>query len=195
MPAEVKCSEDFHQKTAVTKRQGGFGRRTAEVGLVSTTTPFDGYDVGGNNVLYEQGFDGSASAGTGLPTNGLIASQFNPGVTFQLQPYNANNVAFLNGAGSSVTLQLVHPSAFTSINILWAGANGGGAQNISLHFSDGTVVGALSSSGGEDWFGAYQNTAYIVGGRVLRSPNAPPSVLSTVPRLFETDIPIDPADQ
>src|SRR6185437_11755207 len=33
MPAEVKCSEDFHQKTAVTKRQGGFGRRTAEVGL------------------------------------------------------------------------------------------------------------------------------------------------------------------
>lgn len=160
----------------------------------ATTTSFDGsLNKAGNNVLYEQGFGGPAAAGTGLPSSDAsFTSLANPAVTFQLAPYNANNVALMNAPGQSVTLQLQTPANYQSLNLLATGAYNGGNINVTLNFADGTAT--TYSTYVSDWFNG-ANAAYLVSGRVKRDSTAALEIANNNPRLYEYDYALQPADQ
>ncbi|HXE51756.1 MAG TPA: autotransporter-associated beta strand repeat-containing protein [Tepidisphaeraceae bacterium] len=161
--------------------------------VAGTSIPFDGTGGGDNNVWYEKGFVGTAANGTGLPTSGSVfTSAANSAVQFQLQPYNANNVALINGANGSVTLQLATPASFASLNFLAASANGGANVTATLNFTDGTnAIDQLSIS---DWFNG-NNAAVTAGGRIARTTTATVSLTSGNPRLYEYDYALIPANE
>ena len=172
---------------------------------VATTTTFDG-----NFVWYETGFPGSGT--TGLPPNGSIfTSAFNSSVKFQLQPYTANNVAFMSGGGSgadgeddsgssgggsgsagSATLTLSNPTAFSNLNFLACAANGSSTLDVTLTFADSTTVDTQLLV--SDWFNG-QQVAFTAGGRILRSTTSTVSLQGTNPRLYEYDYAVPVADQ
>jgi autotransporter-associated beta strand protein len=161
---------------------------------LATTVPFDGTNTtASNNDFYENGFGNAAAQGTGLPAGDTpIVSATNPSVSFQLQPYNANNVSLMPSAGSTVTLQLLSPASFQSLNILAAGANGGGTVVVTLHFADGSTNTLTMIV--PDWFNN-PNAAYIAGGRIQRSSGATVQVLPNEARLYEFDFLLAPTDQ
>ncbi len=113
---------------------------------------------GGNSVFYESGLPG-APAGSGLPQNGQIISQYvgssNVAVTtFQLQSYGAgSNVLDLSsGTAAHGTLTLPAGEKFRELAIL-ATSLVGGADNtgtVTLHFSDGRSV--TTDYAAPDWF-------------------------------------------
>ncbi|HXE51744.1 MAG TPA: dockerin type I domain-containing protein, partial [Tepidisphaeraceae bacterium] len=140
----------------------------------------------------EQGFGGPAAQGTGLPTDGVIVSAANPSVAFQLQPYTADNVAFVQGNNGSITLQLTNPGHFASLSFLGAAANGSSGGQIRFNFADGSSTSVPFTYG--DWFNN-PNPAYIAGGRVLRSTGAAVSLIPGNPRLYELDYNLVPTDQ
>ena len=161
----------------------------------ATSIPFDGVSPNAtvNNVFYEQGFGNSAAQGTGLPAGDTpIVSPINPGVSFQLQPYTANNVAFMPSLNSSVTLTLVSPASFRTLNILATASDGGGNVSARLNFADGSSSTLPMSV--PDWFNN-PNAVYIAGGRVLRASGVTPTVTPNEVRLYEFDFILAAADQ
>ncbi len=153
---------------------------TAPANAVSVTTS----TVDSTFVWYEKGYNGQAT--TGFPTNNTpFVSATNAAVSFQLQPYNANNVAFIPGGNGSVSLTLATPTAFSTINVLATSANGGAGLVAQLNFADGSTVFTQFSI--SDWFSTTAtNTAYTAGGRATRSTGAV-SVTAGLGRLFEYD--------
>lgn len=155
----------------------------------STTAPFDS---GLNMVWYEQGFGGAAAAGTGLPPGGsTFTSQSNPAVSFQMRPYDANNVALLTGVNSPLTLQLSQPGSFGTLNLLASGAFGGGTVNVTLGFLDGTTTTFPVTV--PDWVSTHA-AAYVAGGRVERTVGATVHTSSSI-SLYEFDYSLQPSDQ
>jgi autotransporter-associated beta strand protein len=134
-------------------------------------------------VWYEKGYNAQT---TGLPANGATwASATNPAVNFKLQPYNAGNVAFINGNAGSVTLTLATPTAFSTINVLATSANGNAGLVAQLNFADGSSV--FTQFAVTDWFNTtVNNTAVIAGGRATRSTGAV-TLTPNQARLFEYD--------
>ena len=90
--------------------------------------------------FYEQGAPGTTQ---GLPTNGLITSQYGPAnVQFQLQPYGTNssinNVVQIQPGGSQ-TIYLSNPTTFQTLQFLQTGQGGNYfTYTAQLNFSDGS---------------------------------------------------------
>ena len=113
---------------------------------------------GGNSVFYESGLAGTP-AGSGLPQNGQILSQYvgNTNValtTFQLQGYGAaSNVLDLNASTAATgTLTLPTAEKFRELAILATSLLGAtnNAGTVTLHFADGKSVTTDYSA--PDWF-------------------------------------------
>ncbi len=106
-----------------------------------STVGLDGTGTG-NYRLYETGALFSPS-GSGLAHNGSITS-VTSGLTYQLQPYTANNDLRIPGPSNSGTLTLApanasNPNTFQSLSFLDLAANGGNAiYSAKVNFADGT---------------------------------------------------------
>jgi ELWxxDGT repeat protein/autotransporter-associated beta strand protein len=161
--------------------------------LSSTTVGFDGSGTNLNNVWYEAGFGGAFAQGTGLPASGsTFTSLANPAVNFKLQPFNANNVAFMGQAQASATLQLAAPSSFQSLNFLAAAATGNATISVTLNFADGSTT--TTSQFLSDWFNG-ANPVLMAGGRITRTAGTSVTLAAANPRLYEFDLRLSPADQ
>ena len=144
----------------------------------ATTIAYDG-----TYVWYEHGYTGSGT--TGLPANGsTFTSAFNPSVSFQLQPYNGSNVAFINGGNGNVTLALNTPASFSTLNFLAAAASGAATMSAVLNFSDSST--AFTQFTVSDWFNGAQ-AAVTAGGRIARNTTATVTLTTNNPRLYEYD--------
>src|SRR5207248_415776 len=133
-----------------------------------------------------------APAGSGLPHTGQILSQTNPSVSFQLQPYNANNDLLFTDTTTAKTLTLTTPLSFTSLNVLDTSA-GGSTYNMTLNFTDGSshqigtgvsVPDRLLSTGSATGFLGDMDRSNTASNYTLRSGN-----------LFEQDFSLPAADQ
>ncbi|HSZ57460.1 MAG TPA: autotransporter-associated beta strand repeat-containing protein, partial [Tepidisphaeraceae bacterium] len=160
----------------------------------ATSAPFDDPSAGGNTDWYEQGFGSAAAQGTGLPPSGsTFTSLANPAVTFQLQPYNANNVIMLPAQGTgSITVPLADPGQFSTLNFLADSVNGGSSFSAQLNFADGsTATAAFNVS---DWFGS-SPPALVAGGRIVRAVGASVSLSAGDPRMYELDYTLSPTNE
>ncbi len=154
-----------------------------------------GLDGATGNVLYQTGAIFSPSTSTGLPANGLISSQFNPLVSFQLGSYTANNVNLqLTNSSNEPTASLIFqtPVSLQSLNVLAISTNGSTSYKMAIIFSDGTSdTTNFASNVVTDWFGGNGFAASDLGriNRVLGGNNAPQYLTGDTqnPRLYETD--------
>jgi ELWxxDGT repeat protein/autotransporter-associated beta strand protein len=161
--------------------------------MTATTGSFDLNNANGNNVWYEAGFGGSYAQGTGLPPSGsTITSPVNPAVNFALQPYNANNVAWMGQVNDTVTLQLASPGSFQTLNLLAAAASGNANVTARLNFADGSSTNVSLAL--PDWFNG-ANPVLSAGGRIVRSNGTLITLAPTNPRMYEFDLRLTPADQ
>ena len=117
--------------------------------------PFDSVN---NLAFYEAGLGdiGAWSYGSGaegLPTNGTFTSALDGLTVFQLQPYGGSNVLHLDTNSPSGTLTLDAPAAYSSLSILSASANGGGAGSLVIQFSDASTSSPISFNA-SDWLGS-----------------------------------------
>ena len=91
---------------------------------------------------------GAPTTSQGLPSTGLFTSASNPGVQFQLAPYNQNNAL----ANSSVFL--VSPTRYNSLSFLVTTLSGGyndtASWHATLHFSDASTT-TLGITIDPDW--------------------------------------------
>ncbi len=138
--------------------------------------------------------------------SGIYTSATGTGNTFQFQSFSANNALLLKTANSG-TLTLSSSTALSTLAIYGTTGGGTSAATLVLTFSDTTTSTyfiAASSGFTRDWFkptdGSGDNqVAVAVGGRVSnRSEGLYGDLyLQTSSRIsiYESIIPIDPADQ
>lgn len=158
------------------------GNQTA---LASTTTPFDNI-----RVMYSEGWQGATQ--WGLPSSGAITSAASDN-EYQLADYSGNNALVMKGSGSSGTLELANPGAFTQIGILATSSQGGSSLSYTLNFVDGgEQTGSFSVN---DWFNGTDPIAIQGFGRVVRTNDSEISGTATNPRIYEYIINIDAALQ
>lgn len=172
---------------------GGNNRAAA-----TTTTTFDNENIGGYNVMYSTDFRGNDNPNTpppfGLPINRIINSVNLPGASYELAPYDLNNVLVLKTLGSSGTLTLETPGVFSRIAILGSSAEGLSSFDVILNFSDGTNT--TTSFNVADWF--FGSDFAVKGiGRVTRSQvgSQGPDEFSgdsENPRLYDNQIILSP---
>ncbi len=98
----------------------------------------------------------------GLPDNGLFAV---PGRSFQMAPFDQNNVLYLMG-GESGILDLVQPARYTDFSLLALATEGDAQLNIRFQFSDGTTQTFIKTI--EDWFNTIVPPTFSGYGRVKR---------------------------
>ncbi len=118
--------------------------------IIGKTEAAPGYSVnmGGWN-FYEAGLSGGTQglAADSAGTNRTFTSSYHPSVKFQFNPYAGNNALYLDGPGS-VTLTLVNPAKFQSLQFLET------ARTMSwyarLNFSDGSSA-TTSTWSDPDW--------------------------------------------
>jgi hypothetical protein len=127
------------------------------------------------------------------PSGSTFTSLANPAVTFQLQPYNANNVIMLPAQGTgSITVPLADPGQFSTLNFLADSVNGGSSFSAQLNFADGsTATAAFNVS---DWFGS-SPPALVAGGRIVRAVGASVSLSAGDPRMYELDYTLSPTNE
>jgi len=91
----------------------------------------------------------------GLPTDRNVTSLATNTVTgghtaFSLQDYSSNNVALMQGTGSTVTLTLSNSERLSSLALLHTSTNGGTQTvQVTLHFEDNSLASFSYSS--KDW--------------------------------------------
>ena len=154
----------------------------------------------GNSVFYESGLAGTP-AGSGLPQNGQIISQYSGNTsvaltTFQLQGYGAaNNVLDLNASTAATgTLTLPTAEKFRELAILATSLLGAAnnAGTVTLHFADGKSV--TTDYAAPDWFANTSGTtpdgnSFGVAMNAVGRINLATSVVSGTPDnpdLYET---------
>ena len=120
------------------------------VGTTSTTADVDGVGWIFVNNTFNPGAGVCASGTTAMPANNTINSLTTPGLSYLLQPYNANNSLRLT-TGTSGTLTLSTPTSATNIYFLALGGSGACAITATVNFSDGTTQVITGNAG--DWCG------------------------------------------
>ncbi len=136
----------------------------------STTVCFDNYEAGSNNVMYSVDFRGplnlSSAPPYGLPSDGVINSDQNSGVSYQLEPYNESNTLLLINQNEAGTLTLKTSGAYEKIIVLASSAQDSSDFDVTLNFNDGTHIDTSFTT--PDW---YNGTGYAVKGigRVART--------------------------
>ena len=168
---------------------GGTNRAAA-----TTTTIFDNFNVGGDNVMYSKDFRGNNNPNTappyGLPIDRTIISVNLNGARYTLAHYDSLNALVLKTNGSSGTLKFETPGVFSKIAFLGSSAEGSSSFNVTLNFSDGTNT--IASFSVPDWFDGL-NFAIKGIGRVTRTTigSQLPDVFSgnaENPRLYDNQI-------
>ena len=114
------------------------------------------FDTVGEFAFYETNLDAISYSGgdghtLGLPQSRTFVSQSDGVTVFQFASYTANNVLYLTHRAPSGALSLATPTAFNSLSILAASANGGGNGSFVLEFSDGSSSPPLSFEA-SDWY-------------------------------------------
>jgi len=149
----------------------------------STTTFLDGSDY----VLYSVNYGDAMSTGLGLPNDGLIV---NGSRSYQLQPFNQNNVVLLNTSQTD-SIDLVTPASFASLSLLVFATEGQGGMLAIVKFTDGSA--SVNNVVVPDWFD--ENNTIISGiDRTGRTTNTP-DFLNYAPNLFAVDIHFSCADR
>jgi autotransporter-associated beta strand protein len=171
---------------------GGFNQdvvveNTAGSAASLVTTAFDAIGKSTGFDFFEHGYNAQTSGG--LPSNHTFASATNAAVSFQLQPYNANNVMLLQPAGSGTstgTFVLSRPGAYSTISFLAAAANGASSANLDLYFSDGSET--VVNENVPDWFSTSPSALPSgTDGRISVVTSQFDSVGTGNPRLYEFD--------
>jgi autotransporter-associated beta strand protein len=147
--------------------------------------------IDGTFFFYQAGIPGEPGNSVGVPIGGGLMSLANTNVTFQMQPYSANNDLSLGATiGTSGTLTLATPAKFTQLNLLDTDGNGAEAFTVTLTFTNGST--SVYSTTGSDWF---NGTPYAAIGLGRAKTGAYDAGSSTNPRLYEQDINLTTADQ
>ena len=160
----------------------GFNRDVAVERTASGGTPASfaqPFDVGNDYGFYEAGLV-ATNAALGLPQGGAFTSSLDNATTFQLGPYNGNNVLFMSSGATTGTLILSTPRAYSSLSILASSANGGGNGSVVIHFVDGSASSPINFAA-LDWFnnlgagithiGRIRLTAYSTDDPGANNPN------------------------
>jgi hypothetical protein len=98
----------------------------------------------------------------GLPDSGRFSV---PGRTFQMAPFDQNNVLYLM-PGESETLELLQPARYTDFSLLALATEGDAQVSLRFQFSDGTTQ--LFNKTIEDWFNSVVPPTFSGYGRVKR---------------------------
>lgn len=141
--------------------------------------------------FYTQSFFGD---GSGLPDSGSFVSGYDNSTTFQFADYSANNVLLLfeQGQGqNSGTLNLGTSAAYTSLDFLVDGFNGGHTVDYQLNFGDGS--NEQGSFYANDNFDGSGPIAYQAVGRVNQSTNGE-EYDGGPPYLFQVGVTLTSAD-
>jgi gliding motility-associated-like protein len=165
----------------------------AETGTDANAVTSTGVDLQ-QKILYSLGFAATNSIAGGLADNGVIVSGQR---TYQLGDYTLNNALYLSenafaantlAAGS---IAVTTPATFTKISLLAFSTEQNSVLDISLKFTDGTIL-----SGGNvsiaDWFNGPGSVISAVG-RIQRLPSPPYNVedlAANNPRFYPIDIAI-----
>lgn len=149
----------------------------AESGTSTLATTSMDLDLSAN-VMYTKSFAAAnANLGTsGVPDNGTLV---NGTRTYQLQPYNQNNILYMTGSGTLAgisntgTLTLATPTRFSDISLLMFSTEGNSDVDVVLTFIDSTTLVTSNLAIGDfiinDWFNA-TNPPVIQGfGRTKRA--------------------------
>lgn len=158
-----------------------------------TTTAVDATGSGANNAFMSIDYPGAT---VGLPANGLINSiaTTTPGLSFQLAPYDDDNVLRINENGGEGTLVFANPQSALQIFVL--ATSGSASSNFTgvITFTDNSTQ-AISSQTIPDWYQTGTNPVAIQGiGRVSRGGGNPDNNSSN-PKLFQVPIAIETANQ
>jgi hypothetical protein len=173
---------------------GGFN--VDEVYDIATGTANAPVDTG-TDALGETGFKGLAA---GLPTTGSFTSATGSGVTYVLQPYNANNALRMGNGNPNSGSLTVAPGFYNNLYILATSGNAGssGVSDITLFFSDLSSSLYANALNAPDWYDASGNpTAAITGmGRVsFPSGNIDTNFPTSPFALYETTLSLTGLDQ
>lgn len=169
----------------------------AEAGTNATTVTSTSLDLS-NYIMYTASFGAANALPGGVANNGTIV---NGTRTYQLAPYNGNNILYLSAGGAvanslpagSVTLST--PASFSNISLLIFASEDDARADIVLNFTDGTTFNAGNFLI-QDWF--YGTGAMYSGfGRTARLA-APPYTVDGYPgdpRFYPLDIPLNCANR
>ena len=160
----------------------------AGVGTSSTSADVDGAGWIFVNSTFNPGAGVCATGTTALPATNLISSLTTPGLTYSLQPYNANNSLRLT-TGTSGTLTLVTPTSAANIYLLALGGSGACTITATVNFSDGTTQ--VISGSAADWCGGV-SPATSVFYRISRT--ATTCTGGTCQYLYDVNLAISPAN-
>lgn len=144
-------------------------------------------------VYYTQGYNPGAPT-SGLPTTPFV-SALDASTTFQIAPPSANNLLWLQQAGSgstSGTLSLVSPGKYLSLAFLVTGFNGSHPGSYALNFSTGgATTGTFTANDN------FNQAGVAIGGfgRVGRGDGIFDAVGSTNPRLYQITVSLSAGDQ
>jgi gliding motility-associated-like protein len=165
---------------------------TGTSSLTTTTIPLDGVTQS-NKVMYTNTFRiANGFGGGGIPDNGTI---INGADSYQLAPYNGNNVLLLQ-RNQNADLNIVTPSKFRTIRILCFSTEGTSLVNATLFFSDGSSATALTNYSLGDWFNGNTNLVLSGIGRCTRAtPATGADGFPTNPRMYYIEINLSCANQ
>ncbi len=175
---------------------GGFNQDVvAESGsssLATTTSELDAISPS-NSVVYSTAFASANGLTAGLPANGTIVSGAD---TYQLAPYNGNNVLFVRRS-QSADLSVTTPASYAKIRLLAFSTEMSSTLNISLGFTDGTTTSYLNNVDLQDWFNGANNIVLQGYGRIKRLAAGPYTVegLPSNPRLYYLEIALNCTDR
>ncbi|KGO85755.1 hypothetical protein Q765_14090 [Flavobacterium rivuli WB 3.3-2 = DSM 21788] len=139
-------------------------------------------------------YSGAATYSNALPVAGLITSQANSAITFQLAPLTGNNVLRLQETSNTGTLEFSNQLPATKLYVMATGGSGSVTITTIVNFTDGT---SQTVTGGviPDWF--YSTTLPIVKqgiGRVSRGDNGIQND-SGEPRIYMYTVDVATANQ
>lgn len=162
--------------------------------LSSTTSDVDGVSY----AFISKDFQATSSSAVltyGLPINGTVNSVVasTPGLVYQLADYNANNSLKLSNTNDSGTLIFTTPKAAFRLYMLATSGSGVSTVTAVVNFTDNTsqtITGITVS----DWYNA-SGFAIQGFGRINRNTDALESGSAINPRLYQTVLNIDDANQ
>lgn len=159
-------------------------------GSVTATMDANSTSIKNGATWFQNGLSGSV-AGTGLPNPGNVASANDANTTYALQSYTGNNARMMgaNVGGTTATLTLTAPAAYTTLSFLTATGGGSDTIAVTLNFADGTTSISGLSFSSPDWF---NNTPIAINAK--DRINAAAGTFDTAntannnPRLYQEDI-------
>ncbi|KFE99541.1 hypothetical protein IX39_02430 [Chryseobacterium formosense] len=160
----------------------------------STTTDVDGVSY----AFVSQDFSATTTSPAltyGLPANGIVNSVVasTPGLSYVLANYSSNNSLKLSTQNATGTIVFTTPKAAFRLYMLATSGSGASTVSVVVNFTDNTSQ-TFTGVAVSDWYDA---TGFAIQGfgRINRDTNALESGNGTNPRLYQSLITLDPANQ